>query len=69
MRRERRKPVTGRWRCALRRFHRDQQGALLDYAMVFAFVAVPMIFLIQKLFEVLSDYFAMIAYYVTWPFL
>jgi len=51
------------------RLHRDQQGGMLDYAMVFAFVAVPLIFLLEYMLEVLSDYFGLLAYYVTWPFL
>jgi Flp pilus assembly pilin Flp len=54
---------------ALVRLHRDQRGGMLDYAMVFAFVAIPMTFLVEYLFEALSDYFGLIAYYVTWPFL
>ena len=51
------------------RFHRDQCGAMLDYVLVLG-VFVPLaVFVIAKLFEVLSDYFGMIAFYVTWPFL
>jgi len=60
---------TGRAAGALRRFHRDEEGGVLEYALVFAFVAVPMIFLMEYLLEVMSDYFGLIAYYVTWPFL
>ena len=51
------------------RLHRDERGGLLEYAMVFAFVAVPLIFLLEYMLEILSDYFGLIAYYVTWPFL
>jgi len=51
------------------RLHRDQEGGLLEYAMVFAFVAVPLVFLLEYMLEVLSDYFGLLAYYVTWPFL
>ena len=54
---------------AVVRFHRDQQGAILDYVLVLG-VFVPLIFFVfTKLFEVLSDYFGMIAFYVSWPFL
>jgi hypothetical protein len=53
----------------LARLHRDQRGGMLDYAMVFAFVAVPLVFLLEYMLEVLSDYFGLLAYYVTWPFL
>ena len=54
---------------AVTRFHRDQRGAMLDYVLVLG-VFVPLaVFVIAKLFEVLSDYFGMIAFYVTWPFL
>ena len=61
---------TGRVAAANPRLHRDERGyTMLDYVMVFAFIAVPLMFLFDKLFEVLSDYFGMVAYYVTWPFL
>lgn len=53
----------------LRRLHCDERGDLFDYAMVFALIAVPLLLLMERLFTVLSDYFAMIAYYVTWPFI
>jgi len=54
---------------AVARFHRDQRGGMLDYVLVLG-VFVPLaVFMIVKLFEVLSDYFGMIAFYVTWPFL
>jgi Flp pilus assembly pilin Flp len=53
----------------LSRLHRDERGGMLEYVMVFAFVAVPLIFLMEYMLEVLSDYFGLIAYYVTWPFL
>jgi Flp pilus assembly pilin Flp len=61
----------GRRRCVevLRRLHRDERGDMLEYAMVFAFVVVPTMFLFERLFEILSDYFSMIAFFVTWPFL
>lgn len=64
-----------------RRFHRDEAGGMLEYAMVFAMVAVPLMVpfipvdggerlsVLEMLFQVLSDYFAMIAFYVSWPFL
>jgi Flp pilus assembly protein TadG len=66
---ERIKAMTERPARALGRLHRDQRGDMLDYAMVFAFVALPLLLLVQKLLEVIADYFGMIAYYVTWPFL
>ena len=60
----------GRLAAAMARLHRDERGyTMLDYVMVFAFIAVPLMFLFEKLFYVLSDYFGMVAYYVTWPFL
>ncbi len=67
--------MTGRERQTVRknvrsiivRLHGDEQGGMLDYAMVFAFVAVPLLFLFEKLFDVLADYFGMIAFFVTWP--
>jgi len=59
----------GRAAGSLVRFHRDERGNMLEYAMVFAFIAVPMLFLFERLFEILCDYFGMIAFFVTWPFI
>jgi len=57
-------------RSALARFHRDERGAaMLEYGLVLAAVAVPILGLFVKLFEVLSDYFGMIAFFVSWPFI
>ncbi|MCX5684475.1 MAG: hypothetical protein NT049_12420 [Planctomycetota bacterium] len=53
----------------LARLHRDERGSLLDYALVMAAITVPLIVLMEYMLEILSDYFGMIAYYVTWPFL
>jgi len=53
----------------MRAFHRDEEGGLLEYGMVFAFIALPLIFLFDKMFDILSDYFGMIAFFVTWPFI
>lgn len=62
------------------RLHDDQSGRMLEYAMVFAFISIPLMVpfwpvegevrsIFGMLFDVLSDYFGMIAFYVTWPFL
>lgn len=51
------------------RFHRDQKGATIDYVLILGVFCVPIIVLLFKLFEVLADYFGMIAFYVSWPFL
>ena len=51
------------------RLHRDQQGGMLDYVMIIAAVGIPLFMLLEYLLEALSDYFGLIAYYVTWPFL
>ncbi|MBL7139653.1 MAG: hypothetical protein ISS74_01955 [Planctomycetes bacterium] len=59
----------GTWWARLRALHRDEEGGLLEYGMVFAFIALPLIFLFDKLFDVLSDYFGMMAFFVTWPFI
>ena len=54
----------------LRRFHRDQRGAaMLEYALIFAAVAIPILALFGKLFDILADYFGMIAFFVSWPFI
>jgi hypothetical protein len=44
-------------------------GVVLEYARVFAFLAAPPRFLFERLFEILCDYFGMIAFFVTWPFI
>jgi hypothetical protein len=52
------------------RLHRDERGyTMLDYVMVFAFIAIPLSLLLDKLFQIITMYFSMIALYVTWPFL
>ena len=51
------------------RFHRDERGGMLEYAMVFTAIAVFLLALFYKLFDVLTDYFGMIAFFVTWPFI
>ena len=53
----------------LLRLHRDEQGGMLDYVMIIAAVGIPLFMLLEYLLEALSDYFGLIAYYVTWPFL
>ena len=53
----------------LGRFHADQEGAMLDYVMVLAVLIPMVIFLFVKMFQVLADYFGMIAFYASWPFL
>jgi len=54
---------------SLHRFHADQEGAMLDYVMVLAVLIPMVIFLFVKMFQVLADYFGMIAFYASWPFL
>jgi Flp pilus assembly pilin Flp len=62
------------WACRLRsglvRLHRDERGyTMLEYVMVFAFISVPIMLLFWRLFALIADYFSIIAFYVTWPFL
>ena len=54
---------------ALQRFHRDQRGDMLEYVLVLAAFAIPLGALIRLLMDVLSDFFAMIAFHIGWPFL
>ena len=54
---------------ALRRFHRDQRGDMLEYLLILAGFAIPLAALIRLLMDVLSDFFAMIAFHIGWPFL
>jgi hypothetical protein len=69
-------PAAGFWA----RLHRDETGGMLDYMMVFAFFAImlfaplwpvdgQMVSIPGMLWDILSDYFSMIAFYVSWPFL
>jgi Flp pilus assembly pilin Flp len=59
-----------RWARRIRRLHRDERGyTMLDYVLVFAFIALPLILLFGKMFDIIASYFSMVAYYVTWPFL
>ncbi len=53
----------------LGRFHRDQRGDALEYVLVLAAFVLPMTVLFRMLREILEEYFAMIAFYVGWPFL
>ena len=56
-------------RAGLDRLHRDERGGALEYVMVMGAIAVPLMALAEAIFQVLSDYFGMIAFYVSWPFL
>ena len=51
------------------RLHRDERGGLLEYAFTFGFIAVFIIALFYKIFHVLTDYFGLFAFFVTWPFI
>jgi len=54
---------------AVRRFNRDQRGEMLEYLLVLAAFAIPLIALIQLLMDVLRDFYSMIAFHTGWPFL
>ena len=56
-------------RTGLARLHRDERGGALECVMVMGAIAVPLMALAEAIFQVLSDYFGMIAFYVSWPFL
>jgi hypothetical protein len=53
----------------LARLHRDERGSMVGYALTIAAIVIPLFVLLEYMLEVLSDYFGLIAYYVTWPFL
>jgi len=54
---------------AVVRLHRNERGDMIDYVMVLA-VIIPLVILVgNKMMAVLMDYFGMIAYFVTWPFI
>jgi Flp pilus assembly pilin Flp len=65
MRRPGGRPGGGR----LARLHRDERGGMLDYVMIIAAIAIPVIALYGRMFQIISDYFGMIAFYVSWPFI
>ena len=54
---------------ALRRFHRNQRGDALEYLLVLAAFAIPLIALLQVLTDILRDFYSMIAFHIGWPFL
>jgi len=53
----------------LRRFHRDQRGDMLEYLLVLAGFAIPLLALLQVLTDILRDFYLMIAFHIGWPFL
>ena len=59
----------GRVTAELRHFHRDQRGDALEYALVVAVFALPMIVLMERIKDILTDYYSMIAFFLGWPFL
>ena len=61
--------LVGRRLEALRRFHRDQRGDALEYVVVLAVFALPLMALAGKIADILKDYFAMMSFYIGWPFL
>jgi hypothetical protein len=62
-------PVVGPlWRGA-RRLHRDERGDMFEYILILLAVGIPMFAVSVVLKDILKDYFAMIAFYVGWPFL
>ena len=52
------------------RLHRDERGAaMLEYTLVFGVIGLMLMALFYRMFHVLTDYFGMIAFFVTWPFI
>jgi len=62
------------------RLHRDERGGMLEYAFVVGFIVMMFILpvwpvgggrasIFGMLWHVLTDYFGMIAFFVTWPFM
>ena len=51
------------------RFHRDERGGMLEYLLVLAAFGLPMVALTVTLTKILTDVYAMISFYVGWPFL
>lgn len=53
----------------VRRLGRDQRGGALEYMLVLAVLVIPLMALMSKLFDLLTDYYQMLAFFVAWPFL
>jgi len=51
------------------RFHRDERGGTLEYVLVLVAFGLPMVALSATLTKILTDVYAMISFYVGWPFL
>ena len=58
-----------RCRAAVVRFHRDEQGGMMDYLLILAAVGIPLIVLSGTMMKILTNYYAMLAFHVGWPFL
>ena len=50
-------------------FHRDERGDALEYLLVLAAFGLPLVALVTTLTKILTDVYAMISFYVGWPFL
>ena len=50
-------------------FHRDERGDALEYLLVLAVFGLPLVALTTTLTKILTDVYAMISFYVGWPFL
>ena len=61
--------MLGRWVAPLVRLHRDERGDALEYALVLAVFAIPLMIAAGYLREILTDWFSMLSYHVGWPFL
>jgi len=42
---------------------------MLDYVMILGVLLPTLLFVCARLIEILADYFGMIAFYTSWPFL
>ena len=51
------------------RFYRDDRGSALEYLLVMAVFVIPLSFLLLPMTQILADYFQMVAFHVSWPFL
>ncbi len=58
-----------RCRDAALRLHRDERGGMMDYLLVLAAVGIPLIVLSGAMMKILTNYYAMLAFHVGWPFL
>lgn len=67
---KRRTATTWRWLLqTARRLHEGERGDLLEYLMILAAIVLAMVPLSTFMLRVAVDFYDMVAWHVSWPFL